>query len=136
VDEKLQFCHRVVTDKQHLARYGRNVDEQASANVAEGSEPTSLSIAGGGADEASRVVRRLKRIEALERGRASAGQLLGELRALVDEAEAWARAGVGDWSGDAVGASSVEGSASADGAEVPAETVPPWKSPEEVEGMH
>jgi len=42
-------------------------------------------------DEAARVLRRLKRIEALEPGRAPAAALLGELRALVREAEAWAR---------------------------------------------
>jgi hypothetical protein len=41
--------------------------------------------------EAARVQRRLERIEALDRKRAPAGQLLGELRALVHEAEAWAR---------------------------------------------
>jgi hypothetical protein len=42
-------------------------------------------------DEATRVLRRLERIEALERGRAGSTVLLGELRALVGEAEAWAR---------------------------------------------
>ncbi|HEY3921792.1 MAG TPA: hypothetical protein VGL76_06730 [Gaiellaceae bacterium] len=42
-------------------------------------------------DEAARVLRRLERIEALEPGRAPATALLGELRALVREAEAWAR---------------------------------------------
>jgi hypothetical protein len=47
--------------------------------------------AAGGADEAAQVLRRLERIEALDRGRAPAGELLGELRELVHEAEAWAR---------------------------------------------
>jgi hypothetical protein len=55
------------------------------------------------ADEASRVLRRLERIEALDRERAPAGQLLGELRELVHEAEALARAGSGGGSRDAVG---------------------------------
>jgi hypothetical protein len=44
-----------------------------------------------GGVEAARVQRRLERIEELDRKRAPAGQLLGELRALVHEAEAWAR---------------------------------------------
>ena len=43
---------------------------------------------GDGADEAARVLRRLERIEALDRERAPAGRLLGELRELVREAEA------------------------------------------------
>jgi hypothetical protein len=42
-------------------------------------------------DEATRVLRRLQRIEALDRGRAGSAVLLGELRALIGEAEAWAR---------------------------------------------
>jgi hypothetical protein len=42
-------------------------------------------------DEAGRVLRRLARIEALDRQRAPAGRMLGELRELVREAEAWAR---------------------------------------------
>jgi hypothetical protein len=44
-----------------------------------------------GVDEATKVLRRLARIEALERGCAPANALLGELRELVTEAEAWAR---------------------------------------------
>jgi hypothetical protein len=43
-------------------------------------------------DEARRVLARLDRIEALDRDRALPGVLLGELRALLDEAEAWVRA--------------------------------------------
>ena len=43
-------------------------------------------------DEALAVVRRLDRIEALERASADPRELLDELRALVREAEAWARA--------------------------------------------
>ena len=42
-------------------------------------------------DEARAVLGRLERIEELERAGASAPALLGELRALVREAEAWAR---------------------------------------------
>jgi hypothetical protein len=42
-------------------------------------------------DEARAVLRRLERIEALERERAHPQHLLAELRALVAEAEAWAR---------------------------------------------
>jgi hypothetical protein len=41
-------------------------------------------------DEARRVLARLERIEALERGGAPPGVVLAELRALLDEAEAWA----------------------------------------------
>jgi hypothetical protein len=43
-------------------------------------------------DEARAVVRRLRRIEALERGRAPAASLLAEVRELLVEAEAWVRA--------------------------------------------
>jgi hypothetical protein len=42
-------------------------------------------------DEAARVLRRLERIELLGRGTVERHQLLGELRALVREAEVWAR---------------------------------------------
>ena len=42
-------------------------------------------------DEAIRVLRRLERIESLSRGTVQRQQLLGELRALVREAEVWAR---------------------------------------------
>ena len=43
-------------------------------------------------DEAAKVLERLERINALERGPVRLpGELLGELRALVREAEAWAR---------------------------------------------
>jgi hypothetical protein len=42
-------------------------------------------------DEATRVLARLERIEALDRGSVAPSVLLGELRALVGEAEAWAR---------------------------------------------
>jgi hypothetical protein len=42
-------------------------------------------------DEADRVLARLERIEALDRGRVDPDVVLGELRALVGEAEHWAR---------------------------------------------
>ena len=42
-------------------------------------------------EEARAVLDRLERIESLERVRADPGVLLGELRELVREAEAWAR---------------------------------------------
>jgi hypothetical protein len=42
-------------------------------------------------DEARALLRRLERIEALDRTEAPAGALLDELRALVAEAEAWVR---------------------------------------------
>jgi hypothetical protein len=43
-------------------------------------------------DEAVRVMERLARIESLERGGCPAEVLLGEVRALLHEAEAWVRA--------------------------------------------
>jgi hypothetical protein len=43
-------------------------------------------------DDAGRLLERLRRIEALTvDGRGRSGELLAELRALVPEAEAWAR---------------------------------------------
>jgi hypothetical protein len=54
-------------------------------------------------DEAARVLERLERIDALGRAPARPGQLVGELRALVREAEAWARL-----EGDARAVSAVE----------------------------
>ncbi|HSJ95328.1 MAG TPA: hypothetical protein VK896_14960 [Gaiellaceae bacterium] len=47
-------------------------------------------------DEARAVLERLERIEALDRAGAGRAELLAELRALVDEAEAWSRAEGGD----------------------------------------
>lgn len=43
-------------------------------------------------EEARRVLARLERIEALQREHALPVDLLGELRALLQEAEEWARA--------------------------------------------
>jgi hypothetical protein len=43
-------------------------------------------------DEALKVMDRLARIESLEREGCPAGVLLGEVRALLHEAEAWVRA--------------------------------------------
>jgi hypothetical protein len=42
-------------------------------------------------DEARKLMERLARIEALDRGPATRPALLAELRALVTESEAWAR---------------------------------------------
>jgi len=42
-------------------------------------------------DVVDQVLKRLERIDELERGRAGRPELLGELRQLVREAEAWAR---------------------------------------------
>jgi hypothetical protein len=42
-------------------------------------------------DEARAVLERLERIEALDRTGAARADLLAELRALLDEAEAWSR---------------------------------------------
>lgn len=43
-------------------------------------------------DEARKVLRRLRRIEALEREHAPARSLLAEVRALLEEAEEWVAA--------------------------------------------
>jgi len=53
-------------------------------------------------DEARNVLERLGRIEALDRSGAARGELLGELRALLAEAEAWSRVEGGDASEGAV----------------------------------
>jgi hypothetical protein len=55
-------------------------------------------------EEARLVLARLERIETLNGGGAPAGELLREVRALLGEAEAWARAerGVPDTALDAV----------------------------------
>ena len=47
-------------------------------------------------DEARAVLERLERIEALDRAGAGRADLLAELRALLDEAEAWSRMEGGD----------------------------------------
>jgi hypothetical protein len=47
-------------------------------------------------DEARVVLDRLERIEELDRTGAPRSELLDELRALVDEAQAWSRAEGGD----------------------------------------
>jgi hypothetical protein len=54
-------------------------------------------------DDAEKVLRRLARIELLEREGAPAEQLLGELRLLLAEAEAWARNEGGEAGAEAVG---------------------------------
>lgn len=50
----------------------------------------------GGVDEAKAVLERLARIERLERSGARREALLGELCALLEEAEAWSRREGGD----------------------------------------
>jgi len=57
---------------------------------------------GGGMDEAAAVIERLGRIEALDAAGAPAERLLGELRELVAEAEAWSRLEGGDRGANAV----------------------------------
>ena len=47
-------------------------------------------------DEARAVLERLARIEALDRAGAEAAELVAELRALMEEAEAWSRVEGGD----------------------------------------
>ncbi|MDH4177538.1 MAG: hypothetical protein OEW31_04085 [Thermoleophilia bacterium] len=47
-------------------------------------------------DEAHSILERLDRIESMQRAHADPAELLGELRALVREAEEWARAEGGD----------------------------------------
>jgi hypothetical protein len=53
-------------------------------------------------DEATAVIERLGRIEALDAAGAPAEQLLTELRELVSEAEAWSRVEGGDRGANAV----------------------------------
>ena len=53
-------------------------------------------------DEARRVIERLERIDALDRGAASPGELLAEVRGLLDDAEVWVRIEGGDRADDAV----------------------------------
>ena len=50
-------------------------------------------------DEARRVLDRLSRIERLDRAAVAPSELLAELRALLREAEAWARVEGGDADG-------------------------------------
>ena len=47
-------------------------------------------------DESRAILERLERIEALDREGAPPGELIAELRALLGEAESWARADGGD----------------------------------------
>ena len=53
-------------------------------------------------DEARAVLERLERIDALDRAGAGRGALLPELRALLEEAEAWSSTEGGDAGADAV----------------------------------
>ena len=56
-----------------------------------GTKPSPAVAYGDRVDEAHAVIRRLDRIEALEREGAHPTMVLAELRELVREAEAWAR---------------------------------------------
>jgi hypothetical protein len=47
-------------------------------------------------EEARRVLERLDRIESMQRAHAGPAELLDELRALLDDAQAWARLEGGD----------------------------------------
>jgi hypothetical protein len=67
---------------EHLCGYGRDVD------VVSGVEVPGNEVPG---NEASRVLERIRRIRLLDREQVPASRLLGELRELVAEAEAWAR---------------------------------------------
>jgi hypothetical protein len=49
-----------------------------------------------GVDESRAILERLERVEALDRDGAPPGELIAELRALLGEAESWARADGGD----------------------------------------
>jgi hypothetical protein len=63
----LHYRHEVGTDTSRSPGYGREVDE------------------------AAKVLERLRRIDELDRDTTPPTRLLGELRELVREAEAWAR---------------------------------------------
>ena len=80
-------------------------DDAASGRARPVAAPAGTAASGGAeaavadghpSTDATHVLRRLERIEALDRGRASSTVLLGELRELVREAEAWARAEAGE----------------------------------------
>jgi hypothetical protein len=65
-----------------------------------GTHPWQTRVYGRCMEEARSVLERLERIESMRRANAGPVELLGELRALLREAEAWARAEGGD-AGDA-----------------------------------
>lgn len=54
-------------------------------------------------EESRAVLERLERIEALDRARAEPGEIVAELRALLDEATEWSRVEGGDEGERAVG---------------------------------
>ena len=69
-------------------------------------------------DEARRVIRRLERIEALQSARAPAEALLGEVRQLLHEGEAWLAAehhGAGGAAGGGTADLRAEAAAALDG---------------------
>jgi len=71
---------------EHVFVYGRGMVETAASRTDGGMHVAQDTL------EAAGVLRRLERIEALGRAQAPAGEVLGELRELVREAEARARA--------------------------------------------
>ena len=67
-----------------------------------GTHPSRVPGYGRAMEEARSVLERLERIESMRRANAGPVELLGELRALLREAEAWARVEGGDAGDDAV----------------------------------
>ena len=67
-----------------------------------------LPVYGRGMEEARSVLERFERIESMRRANAGPVELLGELRALLREAEAWTRVEGGD-AGDAAVAATAGG---------------------------
>jgi len=62
-----------------------------------------VSLYGRGMEEARSVLERFERIESMRRANAGPVELLGELRALLHEAEVWVRIEGGDAGDVAVG---------------------------------
>jgi hypothetical protein len=79
------FTEQNLYKRCHLCQ----VPDGAGADPARFGDAPAASV--GGVEEALRVLRRLDRIEAMDRGGAQPRALLDELRALVAEAELWAR---------------------------------------------
>jgi hypothetical protein len=78
------------------------VDENAARTTGHRTAGAGAHAGADGGEVATNVLRRLERIEALDRVRAPAGTILGELRELVHEAEAWARLGAREPTSDGV----------------------------------
>ena len=78
--------HEAGTDTSQTVGYGLCVDRLTSRRPGE-----TAYCRMQGVDEAARVLVRLERIQALDRRSAAPARIVGELRQLVLEAEAWAR---------------------------------------------